>query len=206
MAVTPAEAILIEGLRSGQEEAYEQLIERFQQPIYTLVSRLVHDPSDACDVTQEVFVKIFRSVDSFREQSTLRTWIYRIAVNEAHNHRRWFGRKRGHEVGLEDEHCEGLTYEQVLPDPGLSPFEFAMNAETRERVEDALRQMRPVFRSAVILRDIDGLSYDEIADVLQISIGTVKSRILRGREALREILEGNLSHEHSLRLAGAVAD
>jgi RNA polymerase sigma-70 factor (ECF subfamily) len=179
---------LLEGLRTGTEEAYEILISRFQQPVYSLVFRLLNDQSDACDVVQEVFLKVFRNVGSFRGQSSLKTWIYRIAVNEAHNHRRWFSRHRKQEVGLECEEEGARTYQERLPDPGRSPFEVVLNHETQALIGEALNEMNPTFRSAVVLRDIEDFSYEEIADILQLSLGTVKSRILRGREALRRAL------------------
>lgn len=183
--LTSDEALLVEGLRAFEEEAYEALVDRYSQCVYNLVYRLVSDPADTADVVQDVFIKVFRSISSFRGQSSLKTWIYRIAVNEAHNQRRWFGRKRGHEVGLEDEQANGLTWHQILEDTGRSPYQIAMDQETREHIEEALRRLKPVYRTAVILRDIEELSYEEIAEILQINIGTVKSRILRGREALR---------------------
>ena len=97
------EAALVEGLRSGLEDAYETLIGRFEHPVFSLVSRLMDDPGDAADVVQEVFLKVFRNIGSFRGDSALKTWIYRIAVNEARNHRRWFSRHRRQEVGLEPD-------------------------------------------------------------------------------------------------------
>lgn len=192
----PAEpAWLLEGLRSGSEEAYEALITRFQQPVYNLVYRLLDDPADANDVVQEVFLKVFRNVSSFRGNSSLKTWIYRIAVNEAHNQRRWFSRHRRKQVGLEEEDEHTRNWQDVLCDPGRSPFDLAAGRETCELVEGALTQINPLFRAAVILRDMEDLSYEEIADVLQVSIGTVKSRILRGRDALRRSLEGQIEPE-----------
>jgi RNA polymerase sigma-70 factor (ECF subfamily) len=187
--------LLLEGLRSGSEEAYEMLIQRFQQPVYNLVYRLLNDPTETCDVVQEVFVKIFRNVGSFRGQSSLKTWIYRIAVNEAHNHRRWFSRHRRQEVGFENEEEGARNYQDTLSDPGRTPFDEVANHEAQALIEEALGRMNPVFSAAVVLRDIDDLSYEEIADVLQVSLGTVKSRILRGREALRKILTGRLESE-----------
>jgi RNA polymerase sigma-70 factor (ECF subfamily) len=183
---------LIEGLRAGTSEAYETLISRFEQPVYNLVCRLVNDPSESCDVVQEVFLKVFRNIGAFRGQSSLKTWVYRIAVNEAHNYRRWFGRHRRQEVGLEREEENSRGYQEILPDQGSSPFEVALSHEQHSLIEQALATMNPIFRSAVVLRDIEDLSYEEIAQVLQVSLGTVKSRILRGREALREALADRL--------------
>ncbi len=188
---------LLAALRAGQEEAYEALIERYQGPVYNLVCRLLNEPSDSADIVQEVFLKIFRNIRAFRGNSSLKTWIYRIAVNEAYNHRRWFSRHHRQEVGLtRDENTRG--YEDSLPDRGRSPFDLTSDRETRALVEEALAQVNPNFRAAVVLRDIEDLSYEEIALVLELSLGTVKSRILRGREALRKILEGRLEPEPSL--------
>lgn len=192
----PGEDALLTGLCHGDEKAYEILIQRYQQPVYNLVCRLMNDPSDAADIVQEVFLKVFRNVRRFRGGSSLKTWIYRIAVNEAYNHRRWFSRHSRQEVAFGPE--EGAqTYADHLADPGRSPFDLAADGETRTLVEAALEKLNPKFRAAVVLRDIEDLSYDEIAAVLEVSLGTVKSRILRGREALRKNLEGRLEPETS---------
>ena len=184
---------LLEGLQTGQEEAYEMLIKRFEHPIYNLVMRLLNDPSDSSDVVQEVFLKVFRNVRTFRGQSSLKTWIYRIAVNEAYNHRRWFSRHRKQEIGLEPEEEGSPALRDSLSDPGRTPYDWALNEERHVMIEQALKDVNPAFRAAVVLRDIDDLSYEEIAEILQISMGTVKSRILRGRESLRKSLKCRLS-------------
>lgn len=196
---------LIEGLRRGDDAAYEELLSLYEKPVYNLVFRLLANPADAPDVVQEVFLKVFRNVTTFRGQSSLKTWIYRIAVNEAHNHRRWFERKCGQEVGLEEEVSEGIHFHQVLEDHERSPFDSLANAETRAMIEDALASLKPAFRSAVVLRDVEELSYEEIAEILQANLGTVKSRILRGREALRVALEVRLQARRGsdLRLCAA---
>lgn len=191
---------LVQGLQRGSEEAYEMLIVRFQQPVFSLVCRLTGDVTDASDIVQEVFLKIFRSIGSFRGQSRLRTWIYRITVNEACNHRRWFCRHQRQEVGMGDEE-RGRSFEETLSDCGRSPFELVSDEERRTLLEEALAKVNPKFRAAVVLRDIEDLSYEEIASVLEISLGTVKSRILRGREALRKILQERLEPEPGLRLS-----
>lgn len=195
--LTSEDDALSRALRDGVEEAYETLMLRYQQPVYNLIYRLMNDPSDAADVAQEVFLKVFRNIRKFRGNSSLKTWIYRIAVNEAYNHRRWFSRHHRLEVGLGHE-SNSRIYDGTLADPGRSPFELTSDHETRALVEDALTKMNPKFRAAVVLRDIEDLSYDEIAAVLDVSLGTVKSRILRGREALRKILEGRLEPEPSM--------
>ena len=186
--ISEEDSRILRGLRAGIDEAYEELIQRFQQPVYSIVYRLLGNPNDSSDVVQDVFIKIFRSVGSFREQSSLRTWIYRIAVNEAHNHRRWFSRHCRREVSLENEREEQSSSLELAPDPGRSPFDQALDSEHRQLIEQALTRINPTFRTAVLLRDIENLSYEEIAEILQLSLGTVKSRILRGREALRREL------------------
>ncbi len=189
---------LVEGLRQGAEAAYEALITEYQQPVYNLVSRLLSDPSDASDVVQEVFLKVFRKIGAFRGDASLKTWIYRIAVNEAYNYQRWFGRHRKQEVGLDEEEEGNLNYSQKLSDPSPSPFDCAAGQEEHKLVEAALARLNPSYRMAVVLRDIEELSYEEIAEILQVALGTVKSRILRGREALRRELAGRLEPEPAL--------
>jgi len=190
---------LIRKLRAGEEAAYENLLQRFQQPAYNLAYRLLNDSSDASDVVQEVFLKVFRNVGRFRRQSSLKTWIYRITVNEAHNQRRWFFRHRSREVGLDAEPEQ--TRSRNVPDCEQSPFEYTFDRERQELIENALAQINPLFREVVVLRDIEDLSYEEIAEVLQISLGTVKSRILRGREALKDGLTARLEPEPAWRWA-----
>jgi RNA polymerase sigma-70 factor (ECF subfamily) len=197
---------LVESLRSGEERAYEELLTRFQQPVYVLALRLLEDPSGASDVVQEVFLKVFRNVASFRGQSTLKTWIYRITVNEAHNARRWFFRHRRREVELDTGPDDARNWKENIPDEGRSPFEEAFGREQHVMVEAALEKINPIFREAVVLRDISDLSYEEIAEILGVSLGTVKSRILRGREALREELAGSLKQRPALRLVPKTAE
>jgi len=192
-----SEGCLLEGLRSGSEAAYELLVERFQSPVFHLVQRLIEDSNEAGDVTQDVFLKVFRNVGSFRGQSSLKTWVYRIAVNEAHNRRRWFGRHRRAEVGIEGDD-EGRGYLDHLSDSTRSPYDLTLNEEWKSAIERALAGLNPVFRSAVVLRDIEDMSYEEIADVLDVSLGTVKSRILRGRESLRKALVEQLEPARGL--------
>ena len=206
-AVTEAEDLrLVESLRAGVERAYEELLTRFQQQVYTLALRLLNDPSEASDVVQEVFLKVFRNISSFRGQSTLKTWIYRITINEAHNARRWFFRHRRREVELDTDPEESRNWKEIIPDRTRSPFDMALEGEQHSMIEAALDRINPIFREAVVLRDITDLSYEEIAEILGVSLGTVKSRILRGREALREELAGNLKNRPALRLVPKTAE
>jgi RNA polymerase sigma-70 factor, ECF subfamily len=187
------EAALVAELRAGSEEAFAWLITRYHQPIYSLLARTVRDPSDAADLTQDVFVKIFRGIGSFHGESSLRTWIYRIALHEGLNQRRWWRRHKQQEVTIETEmlDCESgepARLKEMLVDPGESPYELAIHTETRERVEAALRQVPEPFRMTLILRDIEGFVYEEVAEMLGLNLGTVKSRLVRGRACLRQLL------------------
>jgi RNA polymerase sigma-70 factor (ECF subfamily) len=196
---------LIEGLRAADEAAYETLIRRFQGPVYNLAWRLLDDPSDASDVAQEVFLKIFRNVGSFRGDSSLRTWVYRIAVNESHNRRRWLFRHRRGETAIDETFEECESRERPLVQEGETPFDFTMNREAQILLEEGLEAINPVFRTALVLREIEDLSYEEIAAVLEVSIGTVKSRILRGREALRRYLASRLEGAPAMQLVPRTA-
>lgn len=191
-----ADERLIQALRDCEEWAYEELISRFQQPVYNLVYRLLPVTDDCSDVVQEVFLKVFRNVGNFRAQSSLKTWIYRIAVNEAHNQRRWFSRHRRQEVALFAESDEERGLDETLPDQAPSAFDLVATNEAKLEVEQALTEVSPLFREAVVLRDIEELSYEEIAEVLGISLGTVKSRILRGRQALERVLKARAQGEY----------
>ncbi len=191
---------LLAGLQMGDDRAYERLIQRFQNPVYNLAWRLLNDPTEASDVVQEVFLKVFRSVGTFRGESSLRTWIYRIAVNESHNRRRWHFRHRRGETAIEETFDDSEGRERPLLDNGQTPYDFTMNREAQLLLEEGLSAINPVFSAALVLREVDDLSYDEIAQVLDVSIGTVKSRILRGREALGRYLANRLEAAPRLQL------
>lgn len=187
------EAALIAELRAGSEEAFAWLIARFHQPIYSLLARTVQDRADAADMTQEVFVKVFRGVGSFHGESSLRTWIYRIALHEASNQRRWWSRHKQQEVPIEQEMADAesgpaVRLKDMLVDPGESPYEMAVHGEVKARVEAALNQVPEPFRTTLILRDIEGFVYEEVAEMQGVNLGTVKSRLVRGRAALKAIL------------------
>jgi len=192
IAVRVEEASIVAELKSGSEEAYNWLIAHYHQPIYSLVYRIVNDPADAADTTQEVFLKVFRGMKHFNGESSLKTWLYRIAIHEASNQRRWWFRHKSKESsieGREDENGNSFGPCNTLVDQGESPLELLAHEEIRARVEEELRQVPEPYRTTVLLRDIEGLSYEEIAEVLQVSLGTVKSRLIRGREALKKRLE-----------------
>jgi len=182
------EAGLITELQAGSESAYDWLVTHFHGPVYSLSLSMLGDTADAADSTQEVFLKAFRGIRSFRRGSSLKTWLYRIAVREALNNRRWFKRHLQRNVSIDAEPGDGFAPVEVQ-DATASPYEQMATHEIQAAVQDALQEIPEVFRSAVILRDLEGLSYEEVAEVLDCSVGTVKSRILRGRRTLKELLE-----------------
>jgi RNA polymerase sigma-70 factor, ECF subfamily len=188
------ESGIIADLQSGSEEAYAWLINHYHQPVYSLVYRILNDPADAADTTQEVFLKVFRGIKRFNGSASLRTWVYRIAVHEASNQKRWWFRHKRKETSMEtpadaNGSSGSITLEDTLAtDEQASPFEHMIHEEVRAKVEMELRQLPEPYRTAVLLRDIEGLAYEEIAEILDLSLGTVKSRLTRGRECLRKRL------------------
>jgi len=187
------EAAIVAELKAGSEEAYAWLIGEFQQPVYGLVYRIVNDPADAADTTQDVFLKVFRGMKQFHGGSSLKTWIYRIALHEAANRKRWWFRHKARETSIEPSEPEGTgsgegAIQMALTDHAESPFENVAHREVQQRVEEELRKVPEPYRTTLILRDLEDMSYEEIAEVLEISLGTVKSRLTRGREALRQRL------------------
>jgi RNA polymerase sigma-70 factor (ECF subfamily) len=182
------EAELVTELQSGSDAAFDWLVTYYHAGVYNLVYGILSDSADAADVTQEVFLRAFRGIRGFRRGSSLKTWLYRISVRQALNHRRWCWRHHRQQVSIDAEE-DGRSLSLDLKDCEATPFERLAAQETQATVRRGLAQVPPVFRSAVILRDLEGLSYEEIAEVLETSIGTVKSRILRGRRMLKEILE-----------------
>ena len=195
IGITTEDVALVADLKAGSEEAFAVLIAQYHQPLYSLIARSLNDPSDAADITQEVFIKVFRSIRSFHGDSSLRTWLYRIALREASNQRRWWSRHKKQEITIDspfesdsDDESNGLCLSATLADHSDSPFDHAAQEEVRERVEAVLRELPEAFRTVVILREIEGFAYEEIAEILNVNLGTVKSRLTRGRSALRVLL------------------
>ncbi|MEO8481766.1 MAG: sigma-70 family RNA polymerase sigma factor [Acidobacteriota bacterium] len=178
---------LVQQCARGDELACAQLVTDHQRMVYTLALHLLGDAQEAMDLSQEVFLRVFRTLTQFRGQSTLRTWIYRIVVNQASNRQRWWRRRhRSQQVGLEDHvaHHGELTELRLF----AAPERVLEQRETVDRVQAALAQLPFDQRAAIVLREIDGLSYDEIAEALGVAVGTVKSRLARARGSLRIVL------------------
>ena len=182
------ESELVTELQSGSEAAFDWLVTHYHVPVFNLILGMLGDPADAADGTQEVFLKAFKGIRQFRQGSSLKTWLYRIAIREALNHRRWFKRHLQKNVSIDAEPEERQARIEI-EDLHATPFDQLASREIQAVVQQALARVPDVFRSAVILRDLEGLSYEEVAEVLECSVGTVKSRILRGRRALKELLD-----------------
>jgi RNA polymerase sigma-70 factor (ECF subfamily) len=185
------EAMLLARLRAHELAAFDELVSHFERPVYSICFRLLGDAEDARDAAQETFLKIYRGLNSFRGESGLKTWIYRIAINQAMNQQRWWKRRRRDEtMSLElSRNDSEITLGHSLEGTNASPEELAIESERERRLMRALAEIKTEYRVALMLREIEELSYEEIAETLEISIGTVKSRIARGREELRRRLK-----------------
>ncbi len=180
------EARLIERLRARELEAFEDLLHHFERPVYSLCFRLLGDAEEARDAAQETFLKVYRGLSGFRGEAGLKTWIYRIAINQAMNQQRWWRRRhRDETVSLDLARGDSETLGNLLPASSASPEQLAIATERERSILRALAEIKPEYRVTLVLREIEELSYEEIAKTLGISIGTVKSRIARGREELR---------------------
>src|SRR5437667_8032515 len=191
----PSEDQFLEKLRRGDALAYERLVAENSGDVYALLYRLTTDAEEARDLTQETFLRAFQSIERFRGDSSLKTWIYRIAINQARNRWRWWRRrKRDVTVSLDDKHgpSEQPLSASLRDEDAPDPEQETLAREREGQLREALLGLRSAYREAVILRDVEGFSYEEIATTLEISIGTVKSRLSRGRLAMRRKLEGSL--------------
>jgi RNA polymerase sigma-70 factor (ECF subfamily) len=178
------EAALVQRCAVGDEDACGELVAEHQRMVHQLGLYLLGDHNEALDLSQEVFLRVFRTIHRFRGQSTLRTWIYRIVVNQAHNRLRWWRRRhRAQQVSLDDH----IRNHGELPAPGseTAPDQLFGRKQLAGRIWQALDVLPFDQKSAVVLREIDGLSYEEIAYSLDVAVGTVKSRLARAREVLR---------------------
>jgi RNA polymerase sigma-70 factor (ECF subfamily) len=190
-----AEIQFIERLRAGESAAFDRLVAERSPEIYGLLYRLTEDTEEARDLTQETFLQAFRSIAHFRGDSDLRTWLYRIAVNQARNRWRWWRRRRRNvTVSLDatDEMHEQSLGARLVDEGADDPEARTLAHEREEILLAAVRTLARPYREAVVLRDVEGLSYEEVAVALDISVGTVKSRLSRGRTELRRKLEGSL--------------
>ena len=191
------EAAFIADLRAGSQDAFAYLLAVYQNPVFNLVWHIVENTADASDVLQDVFVKVFKGIKGFNGESSLRTWIYRIAVHEASNHRRsWIRRHWREPVSMDDTESPWAAAVLEAVSTEGRPDQVFEQAEREAVVRQALASLAPPYRAVVVLREIEGLAYEDIAQVLGLAEGTVKSRLLRGRELLRRKLAGYVGVEH----------
>ncbi|MCY7376629.1 MAG: sigma-70 family RNA polymerase sigma factor [Pyrinomonadaceae bacterium] len=186
------ESEFIERLKTGDAQAFDTLVVRFSGDIYALLFRLTQDAEEAADLTQETFLSALKAVKKFRGEADLKTWLYRIAVNESRNRFRWWKRRFRSQtdsldapIGTSDK-----PLSETMASNFANPEETILQREREKHLTKALKELPEIFREAVVLCDIEGLSYEEIATALEVNIGTIKSRIARGREELRKQLNG----------------
>jgi RNA polymerase sigma-70 factor (ECF subfamily) len=182
-----ADWALVQQCAAGDEDACARLVTDYQRMVYQLGLHLLRDPQEALDLSQEVFLRVFRTLPKFRGQASLRTWIYRIVINQASNRQRWWRRRhRAQQVPLDDSTAlPGQLAESRL---SAMPDQVAEQRETADRVWAALDSLCFDQRTVILLREIEGLSYEEIAESLGVAVGTVKSRLARARQELRQAL------------------
>ncbi|MCC6743054.1 MAG: sigma-70 family RNA polymerase sigma factor [Acidobacteria bacterium] len=185
------DAKLVTRLQDGDRLAYELLVSEYQPLVYGLAYRLLGDVEESRDIAQETFLKAWRHIGTFRGECTLKTWLYRLTLNQVSNHRRWWRRRRRQDtVSLDETHVtSGITISDRLTSSESSPEQNALGRERQRLLLVALDGLKPDYKVAVVLRDIEDLNYDEIALALELPLGTVKSRIARGRDELRKRLQ-----------------
>ena len=187
-----ADVAYIEQLKAGNPEAFDRLVLRYSADIFALLYRLTSNADEASDLTQETFLRALRAVAGFRGDSDLKTWLYRIAINESRNRFRWWNRRRRDQTVSLDENLGNTesVYQDVLADSSPSPEQEALRRERERILQMALRDLPAIYREPIILFDIEGLSYDEICQLLELNSGTLKSRLARGRQELKKRLAG----------------
>lgn len=189
-AFTIADSEFVDRLRKGDAEAFDTLVTRYSSDIYSLLYRMTEDAEEAGDLTQETFLSALKSIKSFRGEAELKTWLFRIALNHSRNRYRWWKRrKRSETMSLNKPIGDGTaTLSDLIADDGETPEQAVLRLERRQRLMAAVNALPEIFRETVVLCDIEGLGYEEIAQALNINIGTVKSRLARAREQLRKRL------------------
>ena len=186
-----ADELLIERIKAGDMAAYNVMVIRHYDRIFSRVLQLLNNKQDAEEVTQDAFIRAHRGLENFRGDASFSTWLYQIATNLAHNrYWYWFRRKRDQSISLDQPQCDdgSLTLENVMPCADENPAEAVVTQEFVDRVSACMQYLNDKHKEVLILRNVKNLTYDEIAQQLEISVGTVKSRIARARESLRGLL------------------
>jgi len=179
---------LIEQCRQGDAQAFTQLVATHERMVFNLAARLLNDNEEAKDLSQEVFLQVYKTINRFEGRSSLKTWIYRIVVNQCHNRQRWWRRRKKDQGRPIEDLTAGEEAQLSASRPESGPFEDLARREQARRLQAALEAISFDQRSVLVLREVEGLSCEEIAVALAMPIGTVKSRLARGREALRQEL------------------
>ena len=178
---------LVERAQRGDKQAFELLVQKYQRKLARLLARFIRDPAEVEDVTQEAFIKAYRALPAFRGDSAFYTWLYRIGINTAKNYLVAMGRRAPTATEFDSEEAEGFDDGDQLRDIN-TPESMLMSKEIASTVNDTMDRLPEELRTAITLREIEGLSYEEIATIMNCPIGTVRSRILRAREAIAERL------------------
>jgi RNA polymerase sigma-70 factor (ECF subfamily) len=186
LTTASGDADLVVRALAGREDGFEELVRRYQRPIVAYVYRMVGDYDSALDLAQEVFIKVYNSLGRYRPEFKFSTWIYRIAHNASIDYLRRAGNLRTEDMEVAGE--GGSTFEKPFASKALSPEQETERGERRAEIEEVVRQLAPAYRELIVLRHSHDLSYDEIAEVTGLPLGTVKNRIFRAREAMRELL------------------
>jgi RNA polymerase sigma-70 factor (ECF subfamily) len=194
--VNAQEALFVSRLQANEDAAYDELVRTYSATIYHVAFRMLGDPGEASDVVQEIFLKVFRNIGGFKAEAALKTWIFRIAFSEILNRLRWWKRRYRYATVSLDEKPNGKPTSDTVAHSGPTPEEMLQSKEREAAIQQALRKLSHEHRSIIVLRDIEGFSYNEISDVLGISMGTVKSRIARARADLKKSLIRYLSVQH----------
>jgi RNA polymerase sigma-70 factor, ECF subfamily len=192
------EALFVSRLQANEDAAYDELVRTYSASIFHVAYRMLGDSAEASDTVQEIFLKVFRNIGGFKGEAALRTWIFKIAFSEILNRLRWWKRRyRFATISIDDQtNGNGTSPGYGVPSPGPSPEQALQSKEQETAIQQALGRLSKDHRSIIVLRDIEGFSYNEIADVLGVSIGTVKSRLARARGDLKKSLMRYLSVQH----------
>jgi len=191
--VDAQDAAFVRRLQANEDAAYDELVRTYNSSIYHVAYRMLGDSAEACDVVQDIFLKVFRNIRTFRGDSSLRTWIFRIGISEILNRLRWWKRRNRMSTVSMDDDRNGNGKGICIPDSAPSPYQSLASKEEELAIQQALGHLSRDHRSIVVLRDIEGFSYIEIAEILDVSVGTVKSRLARARSDMKKSLIRYLS-------------
>jgi RNA polymerase sigma-70 factor, ECF subfamily len=190
------EALFVARLQANEDAAYDELVRTYSASLFHVAYRMLGESAEASDAVQEIFLKVFRNIGGFKGEAALKTWVFKIAFSEILNRLRWWRRRHRFATMSLDEQPNGTGLGHSVPSPSPTPEQVLQSKEQETAIQQALVRLSKDHRSIIVLRDIEGFSYNEIADVLGVSIGTVKSRLARARSDLKKSLMRYLSVQH----------